>query len=55
MAPVSDKSFKGAAGLDPDDAVSFCERCILGKMTVKPFEPVGEMRVTQRLYRQWEK
>ena len=39
----------GIAGLDPDDAVSFCEGCALGKLTAKPFEPVGEVRATRRL------
>jgi len=39
----------GIAGLDPNDVISFCEGCTLGKMVAKPFEPVGEVRATRRL------
>ena len=39
----------GIVGLDPDDTVSFCKGRTLGKMVMKPFEPVGEMRATWRL------
>ena len=39
----------GIIGLNPDDTVSFCKGCTLGKMVTKPFEPVGEARVTRRL------
>ena len=39
----------GIVGLNPDDTVSFCEGCTLGKMAAKPFEPVGEARATRRL------
>lgn len=39
----------GIAGLDPDDIISFCEGCTMGKMAAKPFEPVGELRATRRL------
>ena len=39
----------GTIGLNPDDTVSFCEGCTLGKMAAKSFEPVGEVRATRRL------
>ena len=39
----------GIIGLDPNDTMSFCEGCTLGKMAAKPFEPVGEVRATRRL------
>ena len=43
------RAVTGIVGLDPDDTISFCEGCSLGKMTAKQFEPVGEMRATRRL------
>ena len=50
MRELANKDIVKGVNIPKSTRISFCEKCVKGKMSKKPFKPVGEIRKLQCIH-----